>query len=198
MNRLTIILLALTLAIGSAAQTKKTVQQRKTVKTSVARKPAAKKTTVKKKTTTQKGKTATPTPQTPNIKGLPNERQQLQKQIKEQEQKLQANRKNVRQRLENLQIINTEIADKLRTIDTIRRDLNVLDGNIATLDIQLSTLENKLNERKQNYLKSMRYMHRNRSLQDQLMFIFSAQGFTQMYRRLRFSREYAQYQRAQG
>ena len=200
MNRLTIILLALTLAIGSAAQTKKTVQQRKPVKTSVARKPAAKKTTVKKKTTTQKGKgkTATPTPQAPYIKGLQNERQQLQKQIKEQEQKLQANRKNVRQRLENLQIINTEIADKLRTIDTIRRDLNVLDGNIATLDIQLSTLENKLNERKQNYLKSMRYMHRNRSLQNQLMFVFSAQGFTQMYRRMRFSREYAQYQRAQG
>ena len=41
-------------------------------------------------------------------------------------------------------------------------------------------------------------MHRNRSLQNQLMFIFSAKYFTQMYRRLRFSREYAQYQRAQG
>lgn len=47
-------------------------------------------------------------------------------------------------------------------------------------------------------MKSMRYMHRNRSVQNQLMFIFSAQNFTQMYRRLRFTREYAQYQRAQG
>ena len=47
-------------------------------------------------------------------------------------------------------------------------------------------------------MKSMRYMHRNRSLQNQLMFIFSARNFTQMYRRLRFTREYAKYQRAQG
>ena len=100
--------------------------------------------------------------------------------------------------MENLQIINTEIADKRRTIDTIRQDLTVLDGNISTLDVQLKVLEKKLEQRKQNYLKSMRYMHRNRSLQNQLMFVFSAQDFTQMYRRMRFSREYAQYQRAQG
>lgn len=41
-------------------------------------------------------------------------------------------------------------------------------------------------------------MHRNRSIQNQLMFIFSAKNFSQMYRRLRFVREYAAYQRAQG
>ena len=44
----------------------------------------------------------------------------------------------------------------------------------------------------------MRYMHRNRALQNQLMFVFSAHNLTQMYRRMRFTREYAQYQRAQG
>jgi septal ring factor EnvC (AmiA/AmiB activator) len=129
---------------------------------------------------------------------LQSQRQRLQKQIKEQERKLQANRHNVKQRLENLQIINTEIADKRRTIDTIRQDIYVLDGNIATMDIQLQALQQKLDERKQNYMKSMRYMHRNRSLQNQLMFIFSAKNFSEMYRRLRFTREYAQYQRAQG
>lgn len=212
MSRLTIILMALMLTLGTAAQTKKSTQQRRaqSVRTTTARKPAARKTAVRKattkKTTTKKtaargggkAKTETATPQNANIKGLQNERQQLQKQIKEQEQKLQLNRRSVKQRLEDLQIINTEIADKRRTIDTIRRDLNVLDGNIATLDIQLQNLQQKLDERKQNYLKAMRYMHRNRSVQNQLMFIFSAQNFSQMFRRLRFSREYAQYQRAQG
>ena len=212
MSRLTIILMALMLTLGTAAQTKKSTQQRRaqSARTTTARKPAARKTAVRKtttkKTTTKKtaargggkAKTETATPQNANIKGLQNERQQLQKQIKEQEQKLQLNRRSVKQRLEDLQIINTEIADKRRTIDTIRRDLNVLDGNIATLDIQLQNLQQKLDERKQNYLKAMRYMHRNRSVQNQLMFIFSAQNFSQMFRRLRFSREYAQYQRAQG
>jgi len=44
----------------------------------------------------------------------------------------------------------------------------------------------------------MRYMARHRSIQDKLMFVFSAKTLTQMYRRLRFVREYAAYQRAQG
>ena len=44
----------------------------------------------------------------------------------------------------------------------------------------------------------MRYMARHRSIQDKLMFIFSAKNLTQVYRRLRFVREYAAYQRAQG
>jgi septal ring factor EnvC (AmiA/AmiB activator) len=41
-------------------------------------------------------------------------------------------------------------------------------------------------------------MHRNRGIHNQLMFIFSAKNFSQMFRRLRFMREYAVFQRAQG
>ena len=63
---------------------------------------------------------------------------------------------------------------------------------------QLEELQDELNERKANYVKSMRYMHRNRSAQSQLMFIFSADNLMQMFRRMRFMREYASFQRAQG
>ena len=180
------------------AQTRKPVQQKaRTTQMKQQPKTQAKKNQAKTKTTTQKPKAKTPAQPT-TVKGLQNQRQQLQKQLKEQERKLQANRKNVKQRLENLQIINTEIADKQRTIDTIRHDIDILDDNIAALNIQLNNLEERLQQRKDNYMKSMRYMHRNRSVQNQLMFIFSAQNFTQMYRRLRFTREYAQFQHAQG
>ena len=44
----------------------------------------------------------------------------------------------------------------------------------------------------------MRYLTRNHTLQDRLMFIFSAKNFVQMYRRLRFVREYASWQKTQG
>ena len=95
-------------------------------------------------------------------------------------------------------VINNEIADKRKTIDTIRVDITRLDGNIHVLEAQLKVLERELDERKQRFSKSMRYMHRNRSIQSQMMFIFSAKNFSQMYRRLRFVREYAAYQKAQG
>ena len=59
-------------------------------------------------------------------------------------------------------------------------------------------MESQLGERRSRFIHSMRYMARHRSIQDKLMFIFSAKTLTQMYRRLRFVREYAAYQRAQG
>ena len=118
--------------------------------------------------------------------------------MQEQQRRLRENERNVKLRLQNLMVINTEIDDKRRTIDTIRHDISVLDGNITDLDMQLKILERELDTRKQRYMKSVRYMHRNRSIQNQLMFIFSAHNFSQMYRRMRFVREYAVYQRAQG
>ena len=181
------ILFAFTLA--SSAQTKKPV-----------RKKATATSTAKKKKTTKKKKTSSKTAEyeTSSIKGLKSERAQIKKQIAAQQQKLRKNERDVKQRLQNLMVINTEIADKRRTIDTIRRDITHLDGHITQLNVQLIELNKELNDRKQKYVKSMRYMHRNRSIQSQLMFIFSAKNFSQMYRRMRFMREYASYQKAQG
>ena len=134
----------------------------------------------------------------PTVKSLKNEQAQVRKQIQEQERKLQANERDVKKRLQSLMVINNEIADKRRTIDTIRQDITRLDGDIHVLDNQLHTLQAELEERKQRYMKSMRYMHRNRNIQSQLMFVFSAKHLSEMYRRMRFVREYASYQQAQG
>ena len=186
------LLLLLWLIVGMvvvvpAQQSKKKVAQKRTTTTRVS-KPKAQ---PKKKTPSKK--TATPT-----VNALKTEQVQVRKQIQEQERKLQANERDVKKRLQSLMVINNEIADKRRTIDTIRQDISRLDGDIQVLDNQLHTLKAELEERKQRYLKSMRYMHRNRNIQSQLMFVFSAKHLSEMYRRMRFVREYASYQQAQG
>ena len=189
MKRIRLVLFILfAFTLTSSSQTRKS-----------ARKKASSSTTAKKKrqTSTKKNK-KTADYETASIKGLKNERAQIKKQIVAQQQKLRKNERDVKERLKNLMVINSEIADKRRTIDTIRRDITHLDGNITKLNSQLDVLGKELNDRKQKYIKSMRYMHRNRSIQSQLMFIFSAKNFSQMYRRMRFMREYASYQRAQG
>ena len=192
-NILVILFFAFTLA--SSAQTKKPARKKATATTTAKKK---KTTTGKKTSTRNNSKVNTAEYETSSIKGLKNERAQIKKQIAAQQQKLRKNERDVKQRLQNLMVINTEIADKRRTIDTIRRDISHLDGNITQLNGQLFELNKELNDRKQKYVKSMRYMHRNRSIQSQLMFIFSAKNFSQMYRRMRFMREYASYQKAQG
>lgn len=163
------------------------------------RKQAAKKTVVqKRKTTTNRKSTKKTTDKTPTVQALQNQRQQIQQQIKEQENRLRTNQSDVQKRLQNLMVINHEIADKRRTIDTIRRNIDTIDVAIERLCVQLDDLQEELNKCKQRYIKSMRYLHRNRSDQSQLMFIFSADNLSQMFRRIRFMREYAAYQHVQG
>ena len=174
-----------------AQQTKKSSTQRRTttVKKTATKKAPAKKTSTPKPATSSQPVT---------VNSLKNEQQKVRKQIEEQQRKLKANERNVKKRLQNLLIINNEIADKRKSIDTIRHDINRLDGDITTLEAHIKYLDSELEERKQRFIKSMRYMHRNRNMQSKLMFIFSAKNLTQMYRRLRFVREYAAYQQTQA
>lgn len=135
---------------------------------------------------------------TEEIKGLQQQNQKLQNEIKEHEEEMKVKQKDVDTRLEKIVRLDTEIGQHQRTIDTIATDIKGLDSNIGILKGQLASLEAQLGERRTRFIRSMRYMARHRSIQDKLMFIFSANSLTQMYRRLRFVREYAAYQRAQG
>ncbi len=133
-----------------------------------------------------------------SIKKLQIQRNAIQKKIKQQEQALKANKEDVEKRLKDLLLINGEIDENQQHIEGIQKDIHHIEGNIDILKTQLSTLTEQLKDRQAKYIRSMRYMASNRTMQDKLMFIFSAKNFYQMYRRLRFVKEYAQYQKAQG
>lgn len=186
MKRLFVILLTLLFVLAPEAQTRRTTTKKKARTT---------KTTTRKNT---KKSTKTATPDTKAISGLKGQRQQVQKKIKEQERLLRANKADVEKRLGNLMVINSEIDQSQKNIDGIEKDISGINENIELLKTQINTLEKQLQDRKEKYVKSLRYMAKNRNIQSQLMFIFSAKNFAQMYRRLRFVREYAAYQRAQG
>ena len=187
MKRLLIVLFLFAFALAPYAQQRRTSKQ-PVKKTATAKKPAAK---------SQKSK-AKSSQSTTSVQALEKQRQQIQRQIKEQERRLQHNEQDVKKRLHNLMVLNSEIEGKRRTIDTIKNDITSLDVQIEMLLGQFDLLQEKLEKNKKNYVKSMRYMHRNRSMQNQLMFIFSADNLAQMVRRMRFMREYASYQRVQG
>lgn len=196
-------LLALTVLVMPAQQ-KRTGTKAKTTaqtrKTSTARKKApAKKTTTKKKATSRKKATAKKdTYSNASIRGLQKQRSQIQQKIKQQEKALRANQADVKKRLQNLMVINTEIGERQKNINNIQKDITHIESNMDILRAQLETLEKQLAERKARYIKSMNFVTRQHTFQDRLMFILSAHDFSQMYRRMRFVREYAAYQRVQG
>lgn len=186
MKRIIICLLALAVAFPLFSQTKGKRN---------AGRPAA--TSVRKKNVPKpKKKPAEYT--NASIRGLKSQRAGVQKKIREQERLLRENKADVKKRLGDLLLLNSEIDKHRKTIGDIENDISHLDGDIEMLGSQLATLGIQLQERKNKYAKSMRYMARKRGFEDKMMFIFSAKDFAQMYRRMRFVREYAAYQRSQG
>ena len=115
--------------------------------------------TTSKKTTKKKAKTKQAA--TTSIKGLQNQRAAVQKKIRQQEQALKANKADVSRRLKDLMVINSEISQQQRSIDDIIRDITHLDGNIQLLTSQLAMLERQLDECRQRYVRSVRYMARH-------------------------------------
>ena len=182
----------------------------------ISKKPAEKHSSLKGKITPNhlKGKAATKEKQnishekgkkaniryitTSAIKDLREKNQAIQKEIQENELQVKKKQKDVDQRLQKIMLLDTEIGQQQKTIDQIATDVKGINGNIEVLKGQLKSLQTQLTERRKKFILSMRYMARHRSIQDKIMFIFSAKSLSQMYRRLRFVREYASYQRAQG
>lgn len=135
---------------------------------------------------------------TKKIKELESRRNELQQQIAESESLLQSTKKDVKSQLDNLALLNGQIADRKKYISTIERDVKSLNNEINSLQRQLNGLRKELKDKKQKYEASVKYMYRNKSVHEKLMFIFSAENLTQTYRRMRYVKEYGNYQRLQA
>lgn len=132
------------------------------------------------------------------IRELEDKRGALQKQISESETLLKTTKKTVSSQLNGLAVLTGQIEERKRYILAINNDVESIDRELASLERQLETLQHELKNNKQKYESSVRYLYKNRSIEEKLMFIFSAQSLAQTYRRLRYVREYATFQRLQG
>jgi septal ring factor EnvC (AmiA/AmiB activator) len=135
---------------------------------------------------------------TQKIKELEKQRNELQQQIAESETLLRSTKKDVKSQLDNLALINGQIADRKKYINAIEQDVKSLNNEINALQRQLKTLQRDLKDKKDKYESSVQYMYRNKSIHEKLLFIFSAENLSQTYRRMRYVREYANFQRLQA
>lgn len=155
----------------------------------------------KQKTTqTQKKRQTTPTKkrQLTQREKMQADQKRLKQDIEQKKRQKQELDRRVKKEMQDVLVLGSEIDDKKRTIDTIRTDIASLDSSLLILKAELDTLKMELADRRDRYVRSVRYMHRNRKAQNKMMFVFSSADVNQMYRRVRFMKEYATYQRAQG
>lgn len=132
------------------------------------------------------------------IRQLEQQRNELKEQIAASETLLQSTKKDVKSQLADLALITGQIDERQKYLNTIESDVQTIQQEVDRLQTELLRLEKELADKKAKYERSVKYMYRNKSIQEKLMFIFSADNLTQMYRRMRYVREYADFQRLQG
>ena len=132
------------------------------------------------------------------IRELESKRGALQKQIAESESILKDTKKDVGSQLNSLAVLTGQIEERKRYIMAINNDVEAIQRELTSLERQLHGLEKDLKDKKKKYEASVQYLYKNKSIEEKLMFIFSAKNLGQTYRRMRYVREYATYQRLQG
>ena len=142
--------------------------------------------------------TALPAQTNKKIKQLESKRSVLQKEISKKESLLKTTKKDVGSQLRSLNTLTGQIEDRKRYIQIIAGDVQSIDQEVTSLSQQLRNLELDLLDKKRKYASSVQYLYKNKTIEEKLMFIFSAKSLSETYRRLRYVREYATYQRIQG
>jgi len=142
--------------------------------------------------------TALPAQTNKKIKQLESKRSVLQKEISKKESLLKTTKKDVGSQLRSLNTLTGQIEDRKRYIKVIEGDVQSIDQEVTSLSQQLRNLELDLLDKKRKYASSVQYLYKNKTIEEKLMFIFSAKSLSETYRRLRYVREYATYQRIQG
>jgi len=132
------------------------------------------------------------------IKQLQSRQGQLKKQIEETQTLLNTTKKDVGSQLNNLNALSGQIAERRKYIDTLSNDVAQIDAEMSSVEKQLVGMQEDVLVKKDNYIASLRYLQRHGSIQQRLMFIFSADNLSQLLRRLRYVREYAIFQQRQG
>ncbi|HCE48338.1 MAG TPA: peptidase M23, partial [Prevotellaceae bacterium] len=98
----------------------------------------------------------------------------------------------------NLSVLNGQIEKQEKSIKDMQFRIDSIQHHVNRLSGELRKLNKQLDEKKDKYKRSMLYLYNNRKSQNKLLFILSADNFSQMLRRYRYTREYAKYQRVQG
>lgn len=135
--------------------------------------------------------------------------QQTQDEIKKKQQELQKEladlndtyneiRKNKKQSLGQLQLVQRKIRAREELVSNLNKDLRMIDDNIYLTTLEMNRMRRELDTLKINYAQSLVFAYKNRSNYDYLNFIFSATSFNDALKRVAYLKSYRQYRETQA
>ena len=128
---------------------------------------------------------------------LQRKQQDLLKEIRDLNQTLKKIRSSKNKSLANYDLVRRKIAAREELIQSINKDLRILNNNISINTKEINKLKVQLDTLKQEYSESLVFAFKNRSNYDYLNFIFSAATFNDAVKRITYLRSYRQYREQQ-
>ncbi len=122
----------------------------------------------------------------------------LRKEITEKEKILLSSQKDVKSRLNNLDIITAQIREIKSLITLLQNEVKAIDNEIALYNREIERQEQIVERSRQEYAEALRRARKFSSSQSKLMFIFSADDFNTMARRYRYAGEFMNAHKALG
>lgn len=132
------------------------------------------------------------------VRKLEQQRKEALADIEQTNLLLKETQKSAKTSLNRLNLLSQQIVSRKKVISLLNQELGEMDKELSRMQGQLNVLQRELNEKRSNYGKSVRGLYKRHSSQDKLLFILSAEGFSQSMRRMRYLREYADWQKKQA
>lgn len=132
------------------------------------------------------------------VKQLEKQRKEALAEIELTNQLLKETTQTARNSLNRLSLLSQQILSRKKVISLLNQEVNEIDNQMTAMRREIAQLEKELGNKRTNYGKSAQSLYKRHSSQDKLLFIFSAESFSQSLRRMRYLREYAAWQKKQA
>lgn len=123
--------------------------------------------------------------------------QQLLQEINDLNNTLDKIKKNKKQSLGQLALVQRKIQARQELINNTNREIRRLDNIIYTNQVQIYRYKKELDTLKDQYSRSLVFAYKNRSNYDYLNFLFSAASFNDAIKRVAYLKSYRQYRETQ-
>lgn len=132
------------------------------------------------------------------VRKLEQQRKEALADIEQTNQLLQETSKSAKSSLNRLNLLSKQILSRKKVISLLNQELDEIEKELMTIQGEIRRLRGQLCEKQENYGKSMRGLYKRHSAQDKLLFVLSAETFSQSLRRIRYLQEYADWQKRQA
>ena len=130
---------------------------------------------------------------------LENQRLEAIKAIELTTQLLSETSVSVKNSLNRLNLLAQQLLSRKKVVTILGQEIAEIDRKIKTMTDEIELLDKDLTKTKENYTRSVQNQQQeHRSTQHQILLILSADNLSQSYRRMRYFREYADWQKEEG